>query len=216
MKTNLKISLAALPALLVTGAALFLLLAAVSNAAESKPGDLLYTLRSPALQLRLAITNDPVQRADIAKQLAPISDSAPKLEDAARLSNPGSVILNTSKDESRDKPASANVTPKVDDRGNDRDSIAPTDTKSKDDGARTEQVKDDDKNKTPVPSITDDKKGSGGTDDKDKRVDDRRDDDRSKDDRGGDDRSGDDRSGSGGSSSGGDDDDDKDDDKDED
>lgn len=212
MKTNWKISLAAVPALVVTGTALFLLLAAVSNAAESKPGDLLYALRSPALQLQLAITSDSAQRADIEKQLAPVSDPAPKLEDAFRPpASSGGAILNANKDKPTDNPAGANVTSKVDDHAGAKDNSAPlviNEDKSKDRREHTEKPKDDDKNKTIVTIITDDKKGTSVTDDKDKHPDDQSGNeqdngDGSKDDKSGDDKSGDDKSGSGGSSSSG-------------
>lgn len=210
MKTNWKISLAAVPALVVTGAALFLLLAAVSNAAESKPGDLLYALRSPALQLQLAITNDPAQRADIEKQLTPVSEPAPKLEDAVRLpASHGGALLNAKKNESTDNPTGTNVTSKIEDRAGAKDNSAPliiNEDKSKDRREHTEKPKDDDKNKTTVTIITDDKKGTGGTNDKDERTDDQsgieRDNDaKNSDDGSKDDKSGDNKSGSGGASS---------------
>ncbi len=230
MKTNWKISLAAVPALVVTGTALFLLLAAVSNAAESKPGDLLYALRSPALQLQLAITSDSARRADIEKQLAPVSDPAPKLEDAVRQpASSGGAILNAKKDETRDNLTGANVTSKVDDHAGAKDNSAPlviNEDKSKDRREHTEKPKDDDKNKTTVTIITDDKKGTSVTDDKDEHPDDQSGneqdngdgskDDKSGDDKSGDDKGGDDKSGSSGASSSGEEEDESEDEMDDD
>jgi hypothetical protein len=72
MKSSRRIAipLAALPALLVTGAALLVLLAGVAGAAAgSQPGDPLYALRRPALEIQHVLTTDPLQRAEIERRL---------------------------------------------------------------------------------------------------------------------------------------------------
>ena len=73
--------LVAVPALLATGAALLVLVAGVAGAAAgSRPGDLLFGVRKPALMLQLALTDDASRRAEIEASLgqssAPLDKSA--------------------------------------------------------------------------------------------------------------------------------------------
>lgn len=68
--SRIKIPLLAIPALLVSGATLLILLAAVTGAArDSKPGEAFYPLRAPALELQLELTNDADTRAELLRLL---------------------------------------------------------------------------------------------------------------------------------------------------
>ena len=68
--SRIKIPLLAIPALLVSGATLLILLAAVTGAArDSQPGDVMYPLRAPALELQLELTNDADTRAELLRML---------------------------------------------------------------------------------------------------------------------------------------------------
>jgi len=59
-----------LPAVLVTMASLLALIStAITSAAASQPGELLFPLRQPALEFQLALTRDPDERAAIELQM---------------------------------------------------------------------------------------------------------------------------------------------------
>lgn len=76
--SGITIPLLAIPALLVSGASLLVLLAAVTGAArESKPGDALYPLRAPALELQLNLTDDPTRRAELENLVGRPTSSRP-------------------------------------------------------------------------------------------------------------------------------------------
>ncbi len=70
LKIRAALPLAAVPALLVTGAALLVLVAGVAGAASnSQPGDLLYGVRQPSLMLQMALTADPIRYSELQLQL---------------------------------------------------------------------------------------------------------------------------------------------------
>lgn len=78
--STLSLSLAAVPAAVATAGALFSLAASMVGAAEiSQPGDLLYPLRRPALELQLTLTTDPETRAQLEDLLAfaPVPENQP-------------------------------------------------------------------------------------------------------------------------------------------
>lgn len=76
-----------IPAVAVSLASLLALVSTVLDvAAESRPGDLLYPLRQPALELELGLTTDPAERAQIELRLtapAPVADLSEATESAA-------------------------------------------------------------------------------------------------------------------------------------
>jgi uncharacterized membrane protein YgcG len=142
---GLRFYLAGVPALLVTGVTLFFLLAAVSNAAiVSQPGDLLYALRAPALQLQLSLTNDPAARQILEQQPAPLPEnlllappaiqpttiqeptrnSAPAIRAEDPPTNPVHANQNPSEDKSK---------PKLDDNPKDKNSAPSSPTSDDDD-----------------------------------------------------------------------------------
>ncbi len=92
---TLSLSLAAIPAAVATAGALFSLAASMVGAAEiSQPGDLLYPLRRPALELQLTLTTDPETRAQLENLLAfaPVPEVQPGGDaDSAPAATPGSV-----------------------------------------------------------------------------------------------------------------------------
>ncbi|MBI5649045.1 MAG: hypothetical protein HZC40_01120 [Chloroflexi bacterium] len=193
---GLRFYLAGLPALLVTGIALFLLLAAVSNVAASQPGDLLYSLRAPALQLQLSLTNDPAKRAELERELAPTLQNQPD----ALLAPP---LQPANQDALKPEPAKPAVSVNDDKPPSNAmpNSSAPEDKpkdQSDDDAVNKKQ------NKPGAPS-------SKSPEDDDKSSDDKSSDDKSSDDKSSSDKSG---SGKNGSSSDDSDDDDADEDDD--
>lgn len=74
MKNNFKLPLAAIPAVLVSLASLLVLLASVAGAAsESKPVDLAYSLRGPALQAQFILnTYDAPQTIPVKTTASPL------------------------------------------------------------------------------------------------------------------------------------------------
>ncbi len=80
-----------IPAVAVSLASLLALVSTVLDvAAESRPGDLLYPLRQPALELELGLTTDPAERAQIELRLtapAPVADLSEATVSAAATSS---------------------------------------------------------------------------------------------------------------------------------
>ncbi len=95
MKNSIKLPLVAVPALVVTGVSLLVLLATVAGAASaSKPGDLLYSLRGPAMRVQSLISNDtasdeaPAQNQIVApKPASPSELSAPSVKNSNQKAN---------------------------------------------------------------------------------------------------------------------------------
>ncbi|RMH02139.1 MAG: hypothetical protein D6706_00550, partial [Chloroflexi bacterium] len=98
LTTRLRLPLIALPALIVTVISLFALLSAVTNAAAfSKPGDVLYPLRQPALEIKHTLTLDPEERATLEQLLkeetaTPAENEADVFGDTAPAAPADSVI----------------------------------------------------------------------------------------------------------------------------
>ena len=177
---GLRFYLAGVPALLVTGVTLFFLLAAVSNAAiVSQPGDLLYALRAPALQLQLSLTNDPAARQILEQQPAPLPENL--------LLAPPAIQPTTIQEPTR------NSAPAI--RADDQPANPVQSNQNTPDDKFKPKPDDDSKNKNSAPS-------SPTSDDDDEPGDDKGGDHTGDDNTNGDDKRGDDESGSGKNGSG--------------
>ncbi len=75
MKNSIMLPLATIPAFVVTATSLLILLATV--VAASKPGDLLYSLRGPAMQIPFLLGNDGVPAKNPVAAPKPASEDEP-------------------------------------------------------------------------------------------------------------------------------------------